>query len=333
MGATRLSICILLLNFVDCRNMSQISANTTFIKNKAYELGFSACGISKAIVLDDQAQKLEKWLGQGLHGSMEYMANHFDMRLNPQLLVPGAKSVISLSFNYFTDKKQLDESAPKISIYAYGADYHDVLKAKLKALLEAMRIQIGDIDGRCFVDSAPVMERVWAEKSGIGWIGKNTLLLTKAKGSYFFLAEIICDLELMEDSPVANYCGTCTKCIDACPTDAIFEPYQLDATKCISYLTIELKDKILPSNMKGKMDNWMYGCDICQQVCPINARSKVHQEKAFEPKQGLLEKTKNEWEEITEEVFQTLFSKSAVKRTKYAGLKRNILFLREVNKQ
>ncbi len=313
--------------------MSQTIAHTHFVKNKALELGFSECGISKAVYLDDQAEKLERWLSQGMHGSMNYMSNHFDMRLNPSLLVPEAKSVISLSYNYYTNEKQLDDSAPKLSMYAYGADYHQVVKSKLKLLLEAMRTELGDIDGRCFVDSAPVLERVWAEKSGIGWIGKNTLLLTKAKGSYFFLAEIICDVELEPDGPVSNYCGTCTKCIDACPTDAIFAPYQLDATKCISYLTIELKDKILPSNMKGKMDNWMYGCDICQQVCPINARSKVHQEKAFEPQQGLLEKTKNEWEEITEEVFQTLFSKSAVKRTKYAGLKRNILFLQEVNKE
>ncbi len=308
--------------------MNKSFVHTQLIKEKAIALGFSACGIAKADYLSDQAEKLEKWLAQNLHGEMSYMANHYDMRLDPRLLVPGAKSVISLSYNYFTTDQQTDETAPKISMYAFGKDYHTVVKEKLKQLLTFMREQIGDIDGRCFVDSAPVMERVWAERSGIGWIGKNTLLLTKAKGSYFFLAEIICDVELMPDSPVTNYCGHCTKCIDACPTEAIYAPYQLDATKCISYLTIELKAPQLPTTMKGKMNDWMYGCDICQQVCPINARAKPHAEQQFQPKDELLNKSKKEWEEITEEVFHSLFSQSAVKRTRFQGLKRNILFLK-----
>jgi len=309
--------------------MNKSFVHTQFIKEKAIELGFSACGIAKADYLSDQAEKLDHWLSQNLHGEMGYMANHYDMRLDPRLLVPGAKSVISLAYNYYTTAQQTDETAPKISMYAFGKDYHTVVKEKLKQLLNVMREQIGDIDGRCFVDSAPVMERVWAERSGIGWIGKNTLLLTKAKGSYFFLAEIICDVELIPDGPVTNYCGHCTKCIDACPTEAIYAPYQLDATKCISYLTIELKAAQLPTGMKGKMNGWMYGCDICQQVCPINARAKPHTEQQFQPKEELLHKSKEEWEDITEEVFKSLFEQSAVKRTRFQGLKRNILFLQD----
>lgn len=307
--------------------MDKILKHTSLIKQKAHELGFDEVGIAKADFLEDQASKLDNWLNQNHHGEMAYMANHFDLRLDPRKLVPGAKSVVSLSFNYFTEEKQQDPKAPKISKYAYGRDYHKVVRKKLKQLLRFVQEEIGEVGGRVFVDSAPVMERVWAQKSGIAWIGKNTLALTKGKGSFFFLAELIIDLELLYDGPVKDYCGSCTRCIDACPTDAIFAPYQMDGSKCISYLTIELKDKI-PDHFKGKVDNWMYGCDICQDVCPINARAKVHSEAQFYPKKELLAKDRKEWEEITAEVFNHLFEGSAVKRTKFEGLKRNIQFLK-----
>ena len=307
--------------------MDKLLKHTNLIKQKAYELGFEEVGISKAGFLEEEAPKLEAWLNQNHHGEMGYMANHFDLRLDPSKLVPGAKSVISLSYNYFTEEKQKDLSAPKISKYAYGRDYHKVVRKKLKTFLQFIQEEIGEVAGRAFVDSAPVMERVWAKKSGLGWIGKNSLMLTKGKGSFFFLAELVIDLELLYDGPVKDYCGSCTKCIDACPTDAIVEPYQVDGSKCISYLTIELKDK-LPETFSDKMENWMYGCDICQDVCPINARAKVHQEEQLKPKAELLEKSKAAWEEITEEVFDSLFEGSPVKRTKYEGLKRNIEFLK-----
>lgn len=301
--------------------------HTNLIKQKAIELGFDEVGIAKAEFLNDEAKKLELWLNQGKHGEMSYMANHFDLRTDPRKLVPGAKSVISLSYNYFTEAHQEDPAAPKISKYAYGRDYHNVVRKKLKLLLQFIQEEIGEVAGRAFVDSAPIMERAWAQKSGLGWIGKNSLLLTKGKGSYFFLAELILDLDLMYDGPVKDYCGSCTKCIDACPTDAIYAPYQVDGSKCISYLTIELKDKI-PAEFQGKMENWIYGCDICQEVCPINARAKQHQEIQFNPKAALLEKDRAAWEEITEEVFEKLFEGSPVKRTKFSGLKRNINFLK-----
>ena len=268
-------------------------------------------------------------MNQGKHGSMAYMANHFDLRTDPRKLVPGAKSVISLSYNYYTEAQQTDPEAPKISKYAYGRDYHKVIRKKLKQFLQFIQAEIGEVSGRGFVDSAPVMERTWAQKSGLGWIGKNSLMLTKGKGSYFFLAELILDLELNYDGPVKDYCGSCTKCIDACPTEAIYAPYQVDGSKCISYLTIELKDKI-PSEFKDKMENWMYGCDICQEVCPINARAKQHHEEQFKAKAELLQKDRKEWEEITEEIFNNLFEGSAVKRTKFEGLKRNINFLKGI---
>lgn len=306
------------------------SGLTFFIKNEAKKMGFDEVGISPSEFLETEANKLENWLKQGFNGKMDYMANHFEQRLNPGLLVENAQSVISLSYNYYSEETQSDPTAPKISKYAYGHDYHTVIKEKLKTLLGLIQEKTGDINGRCFVDSAPVMERVWAQKGGLGWIGKNTLLLTKGKGSYFFLAEIILDVELVYDNVISkDYCGQCTKCIDACPTEAIIAPYQVDGSKCISYFTIELKDALLPSEMKGKMDNWMFGCDVCQQVCPINARAKPHQEPLFEPHPDLLHMSKREWEEITEEVFQKLFKHSPVKRTKYAGLKRNINFLTE----
>ena len=285
-------------------------------------------GISKAEFLEDEAPRLEEWLSQNYHSSMSYMADHFDKRLDPSKLVPGAKSVISLVFNYYTEDRQVDSEAPKIAMYAYGKDYHKIIKKRLKQLLIKLREQFGEIDGRCFVDSAPVMERQWAARSGIGWQGKNTLLINTKKGSYFFLAEIISDLELDPDHPIKDHCGTCTKCIDACPTDAISaEGYLLDSNKCISYLTIERKDE-LPEEYKDSMSNWMFGCDICQEVCPWNRFSTPHQEPKLEAKEELLNRSKKDWEEITEEVFDKLFEGSAVKRTKFKGLKRNIDFLK-----
>lgn len=297
------------------------------IKQEAKRLGFDSCGISKAERLDEEAQILENWLNQERHGEMAYMANHFEKRVDPRQLVDGAKSVISLSFNYFTDKKQHDDEAPKIAMYAYGKDYHAVIRERLEQLLQLIREKAGAVTGRCFVDSAPVLEKAWAKKSGIGWIGKNTNLLTKRKGSYFFLAEIILDLELEFDGPVKDYCGTCTKCIDACPTNAIYAPYKLDASKCISYFTIELKDELLPADYKGKFHNWMYGCDICQQVCPINSQAAPNKEPAFSPSSELMNMSKADWQQLTEETFNNLFRHSAVKRTKYKGLTRNIRFL------
>ncbi len=300
---------------------------TTLIKREATRLGFDACGISKAEPLDKEARILEAWLNQNLHGKMSYMANYFDKRIDPRLLVDGAKSVISFSYNYYTEVKQKDDT-PKMAMYALGKDYHDVVKEKLEQLFSFIKQQAGEVNGRCFVDSAPVLERAWAKRSGIGWQGKNTNILTKRNGSYFFLAEIILDIELDHDSPVKDYCGTCTKCIDACPTDAIYEPYKVDGSKCISYFTIELKDEILPVEMKGKFENWMFGCDICQQVCPINSQAKQHTEPQFEPSLDLLKMNRKDWEALTEETFKNLFKGSPVKRTKYKGLQRNIKFLK-----
>lgn len=296
------------------------------IKQEAKKLGFSFCGISKAGFLEEEAPRLEKWLNNNRHGEMHYMANHFDKRLDPTKLVEGSKSVISLMYNYYTDKKQIDETTPKISKYAYGQDYHFVIKDKLNELLHVINEQIGEINGRAFVDSAPVLDKAWAKKSGLGWIGKNSNLINKQQGSFFFLAELIVDIELEYDNPIKDYCGTCTACIDACPTNAISEPYVVDGSKCISYFTIELKDAI-PAEMKGKFDNWMFGCDVCQEVCPWNRFSKPHHEPLFDPHPELLNFNKNDWQEITHEVFNELFRKSAVKRTKYEGLKRNIKFI------
>jgi epoxyqueuosine reductase len=303
-----------------------LSAN---IKRKATELGFGSCGISRAEELTEEARYLESWLNQDRHGKMNYMLNHFDKRIDPTKLVDGARSVISLSFNYYTEQKQSDPDAPKIAMYALGQDYHTVVRERLGKLLEYIRSEAGDVNGRCFVDSAPVLEKAWAQRSGIGWIGKNTNLLTKRQGSYFFLAEIIVDIELEYDSPVRDYCGACTRCIDACPTQAIYEPYKLDASKCISYFTIELKDQMLPGDYKGKFENWMYGCDICQQVCPINSQATPHHVPEFGPLPEMLDMTRTEWEALTEDDFKKLFKHSAVKRTKYNGLKRNIKFLRQ----
>lgn len=298
-----------------------------FIRSTALDLGFEDVGFARAERLDNAARQLETWLNHGAHGQMSYMAEHFDKRVDPRKLVPGARTVISLSYNYFTEDQQNDPEAPRLSIYARGRDYHKVIKKKLKELLFRIREQFGEVSGRCFVDSAPVMEREWAHRAGIGWNGKNTLTIHPRRGSYFFLAELIVDLEVSPDVPLRDHCGTCRRCIDACPTDAIAENgYWLDASRCISYLTIELKDRI-PEEFRGKMDNWMFGCDICQQVCPWNRFSRKHQEPAFEAPEGLLDMQRKDWEELTEEVFGQLFAGSAVKRTGYKGLMRNIKFL------
>jgi len=306
-------------------NSSQYSS---FIKNEAYKLGFQFCGISKAEFLEEEAPKLENWLKNGYHGEMSYMENHFDKRLDPRKLIEGARSVISLSLNYFTNQQQQDQTAPKISKYAYGEDYHQVIKDKLKQLMVLIRSEIGEVNGRAFVDSAPVLDKVWAKKAGIGWIGKHSNLINKNTGSFFFLAELILDLDLEYDLiPSKDYCGTCTRCIDACPTEAIVAPYLVDGSRCISYLTIELKNEI-PPEFKGKMDNWMFGCDICQDVCPWNKFSVLHKEQNFYPNEDLLGIKKSEWHELSLETFDRVFKNSAVKRTKYQGLKRNIEFLK-----
>jgi epoxyqueuosine reductase len=296
---------------------------TQLIKNKAYELGFSFCGISKAGFLEEEANRLEIWLNKKQNGEMKYMENYFDKRLNPTLLVDGAKSVISLLLNYYPEKKQISDSF-KISKYAYGIDYHYVIKNKLKELYKFIIENIGEINARFFVDSAPIMDKVWAKKSGLGWIGKNSNLINPKQGSFFFIAELILDIDLATDGPIKDYCGTCTRCIDSCPTDAIVKPYVVDGSKCISYLTIELKNEIIPNEYKNKLKNWIFGCDICQDVCPWNRFSKIHNEPDFLPNEHLLNMKSDDWLELTEEIFNDLFRKSAVKRTKFSGLKRNI---------
>jgi epoxyqueuosine reductase len=300
--------------------------STSIIKKIAYELGFQFCGISKAEFLAEEAPRLEKWLKDSKHGKMSYMENHFDMRLDPRLLVPGSKSVVSLLYNYYPEQKQRDDSF-HVSKYAYGTDYHFVIKDKLKLFLERIRTEIGDVDGRVFVDSAPVMDKVWAKKSGLGWVGKHSNLIHPKNGSFFFIAELIIDLELEADGPIKDYCGTCTRCIDACPTDAIVEPYVVDGSKCISYLTIELKDEILPNEFSGKMKDWIFGCDICQDVCPWNRFSTPHAEPLFSSANRWLNYSKNDWNDLTDELFTNLFKNSAVKRTKKDGLMRNINFI------
>ena len=300
--------------------------HTELIKSKALDLGFSFCGISKAEFLKDEAPQLEEWLRRNYQGKMSYLENHFEKRLDPRLLVPGAKSIISLIYNYFPKSDLGRTHELKVSKYAYGEDYHTVVKEKLNALIQSIRDDIGDVGGRAFVDSAPVMERAWAKKSGIGWIGKNSLLLNREMGSFFFLAELILDLELEYDNAIKDYCGSCTACMDACPTDAIAEPYVVDGSKCISYFTIELKDEI-PAEVKGKFTNWIFGCDICQDVCPWNSFSKPHNEERFQPSPEFQGMTKQQWIEITEEVFKEVFRKSALQRTKFSGLKRNVSFV------
>lgn len=297
-----------------------------FIKAESKRLGFLSCGISKAEFLEEEAPRLERWLKQNHNGEMSYMENHFDKRLNPQLLVDDSKSVISLLLNYFPAEEQNVDSY-KISKYAYGQDYHFVIKEKLKELLFSIQTEIGEVAGRAFVDSAPVLDKAWAAKSGLGWIGKNSNLITQKVGSFYFIAELIIDLDLEYDTPTTDHCGTCTACIDSCPTEAIVSPYIVDGSKCISYYTIELKDN-LPIEMKGKFNDWAFGCDVCQDVCPWNRFSKPHREPLFNSNKELLSFSKKDWEEITKDTFNKVFKNSAVKRTKFEGFKRNITFLK-----
>jgi len=306
--------------------LNQKQKYSNFIKTEALRLGFLSCGISKVEFLEEEAPRLEKWLSEGRNGKMQYMENHFDKRLNPALLVDGAKSVVSLLLNYYPEKTQRKDSF-KISKYAYGQDYHYVIKEKLKELLYSIQENIGEVGGRVFVDSAPVLDKAWAQRSGLGWIGKNTNLISKKVGSFFFVAELIIDLDLEYDNPTAtDHCGSCTRCIDACPTDAIIAPYVVDGSKCISYFTIELKENI-PQEVKGKFEDWIFGCDICQDVCPWNRFAAPHSEPLLKPKDEIVSFSKKDWTEITYETFSKVFQKSAVKRTKFEGLKRNIEFV------
>lgn len=306
----------------------QTTINTNLIRQKAFDLGFSFVDVSKAGFLAEEAPRLENWLKINAHGEMSYMENHFDKRLDPRLLVEGTKSVVSLMYNYYTEEVQEDPAAPKISKYAYGKDYHTIIKVKLRELFDFIQEEIGEVGGRYFVDSAPVLDKAWAKKAGLGWIGKNANLINKQQGSFFFLAEMLLDLDLdYNTNEIKDFCGTCTKCIDACPTGAIIQPYVVDGSQCISYFTIELKNAI-PVEVKGMFDDWMFGCDICQNVCPWNRFSLQHNEPWFEPHPDLLKLTKSDWEEIEQPLFQEIFRKSAVKRTKFSGLKRNIEFLK-----
>jgi len=307
-----------------------MKSHRDLVKEIALDLGFSYCGISKADFLSDEAKHLDTWLKRGYQGKMDYLERHFDKRLDPRKLVPGAQSVISLLYNYAPKKDVTDKVPYKIARYAYGRDYHFVIKDKLVQFMDRMKVSIGNIEGRVFVDSAPVHERAWASKSGLGWVGKNTLLINKDAGSYFFLAELILDLKLESDGPIKDYCGTCTKCMDACPTDAIAESYIVDGSRCISYLTIELRDEI-PTEFRNKMEGWTFGCDICQEVCPWNRFSQPHKEPQFAP-QGWEELSKIEWEEMTAAVFDNVFKKSPVNRTKFKGLKRNISFIQTADR-
>lgn len=301
--------------------------NTLLVKTLAAQLGFDYCGIARAEKLDDDARRLERWLNKGLHGKMQYMENYFDLRIDPSKLVPGARSVITLLMNYFPQQVQ-KKGIPKIAKYAYGKDYHEVIREKLNMLLHELKQELGDINGRGFVDSAPVLERSWAQKTGLGWVGKNGNLINNKSGSYFFIATLITDLELEYDSPYTkDFCGTCTRCIDNCPTEAILPDKVIDGSRCISYFTIELKDALIPANMEGKFDNWMFGCDVCQDVCPWNRFSKPNNETAFTPLPQVLNFTTSDWEELTEESFKSIFKNSPLKRTKFDGIKRNLKFI------
>jgi len=307
--------------------LNNITNHTKFIKRIATDCSFDYSGITKAVRLDEDARRLESWLQNGFHGKMQYMENHFELRVDPNQLVPGAKSVITLLKNYYPYQQQ-QENTPKIAKYAFGNDYHEVIRSKLKEFLSLLRQQVGEINGRGFVDSAPVLERSWAVKSGLGWIGKNGNLLTKQSGSFFFIATLIVDIELEYDDPFAkDYCGSCRKCIDACPTGAILENKVINGSQCISYFTIELKDSLIPTEMKGKFDNWMFGCDVCQDVCPWNRFSKPHQEINFTPIPEILNLSSQEWEIMSEECFKEIFRYSPLKRSKYKGIQRNLKFL------
>ena len=307
--------------------MSNTARHTRVIKNIAADMGFDHCGIAKAHRLEEDARRLENWLNKGMHGTMQYMEDHFDLRIDPSKLVPGARSVITLLFNYFPAQQQ-PPGVPKISKYALGNDYHEVIRTKLKLFLQKIKEQVGEISGRGFVDSAPVLERSWAQNAGIGWVGKNGNLISKQGGSFFFIATLITDLELEYDAPfIKDHCGTCTKCIDACPTEAILPDKVVDGSKCISYFTIELKEALIPGSMKGKFDNWMFGCDVCQDVCPWNRFAKPTHELNFTPLPQVLHFTKNDWEELTEESFKAIFRNSPLRRSKYQGIKRNLKFI------
>jgi len=308
--------------------MSQELQHTQLIRQFAKNLGFTHCGIAAAKRLDADAKRLEQWLNKGYHGSMQYMENHFELRIDPTKLVPGAKSVITLLLNYFPEESQIP-AAPKVARYAFGKDYHEVIRMKLKVLLNLINENIGEVNGRGFVDSAPVLERTWAKLSGLGWVGKNGNLINKKQGSYFFIATLITDLPLQYDDPfIRDYCGTCTRCIEACPTDAILPGKVVDGSKCISYFTIELKDALIPESQKGKFDNWMFGCDTCQEVCPWNRFATANIEKDLTPIPEILEFTEKNWEELTEEKFKIIFKESPLKRAKYGGVKRNLSFLK-----
>ena len=305
------------------------TAHTSFVKATAAALGFEYCGIAKAVYLTDDARRLETWLNKGMHGSMQYMQNNFDLRVDPSKLVPGAKSVITLLLNYYPEQTQ-EEQAPGIAKYAYGEDYHEVIRSKLNIFFERLREQLGEINGRGFVDSAPVLERAWAQKAGLGWIGRNGNLINKHQGSYFFIASLIVDLELDYDDPYAkDYCGNCTRCVDSCPTDAILPGKVVDASKCISYFTIELKDALLPAGMNDKFGNWLFGCDVCQDVCPWNRFSQPTREEKFKAIPEVLNFSSSDWNEITEESFKTIFRNSPIKRTKYSGIRRNLQFIKQ----
>lgn len=297
------------------------------IKQLAQQYGFDYCGIARAEPLDDDARRLEKWLQQGMHGNMAYMANHFELRTDPARLVPGAQSVITFLKNYYPAQQQ-PQDPPQISKYAYGQDYHDIIRKQLNQLLAEMRSTIGEIQGRGFVDSAPVLERSWAVRSGLGWVGKNGNLIHKQAGSFFFIATLITDLPLQADDPFAkDYCGSCTRCIDACPTEAILPNKVVDGSRCISYFTIELKEAMLPQEMAGKFDNRLFGCDICQDVCPWNRFSTPHSEPGFAPVPEVLAFTRQDWEHLSETAFKQVFQKSALKRTGWKGIQRNLAFL------
>jgi epoxyqueuosine reductase len=301
--------------------------HSRLVKQMAVQYGFDYCGIAKAVPLDEDARRLENWLNKGMNGNMHYMENYFDLRIDPSRLVPGARSVITLLKNYYPS--EIREQELKISKYAYGKDYHEVLRPRLQSMISALQDKIGQFNGRGFVDSAPVLERAWAQKTGLGWIGKNGNLINKQSGSFYFIATLITDLDLDYDDPMAkDYCGSCTKCIDACPTEAILPGKVINGSKCISYFTIELKDEIIPSEMKGKFDNWMFGCDICQDVCPWNRFSHPHHEEAFTPLPEILNLTTKEWEELSEEMFRKLFKFSPLRRSKHKGIQRNIRFLK-----
>ncbi|MBP1652131.1 MAG: hypothetical protein H6Q26_2288 [Bacteroidetes bacterium] len=306
--------------------MQSAETYTAFIKAQAADLGFDHCGIARAVQLDDDARRLETWLNKGMHGNMKYMENHFDKRIDPRKLVDNARSVITLLLNYYPSEQQVPD-APRISKYAYGKDYHEVIKEKLNTLLARMQETMGEVSGRGFVDSAPVLERAWAQKSGLGWLGKNGNLIHKQAGSFFFIATLITDVELVYDNPVGDYCGSCTKCLDACPTGALVAPGVVDGSRCISYYTIELKELLIPEKMQGQFDNWMFGCDTCQDVCPWNRFSKPNQTAEFTPIPEILNFSTKDWEELTEEEFRRIFKHSPMKRSKYAGIRRNLNFL------